>query len=172
MGKRSDKPRRAGDFYPTPAEAVGPLLPHIEDIIMFEEPCAGDGRLVDALEQYGKICTYSCDLFPRRPDISTFNAFDITTTTAQAFITNPPWTWELLEPMVLHLSDIAPTWVLLNADTMHNVRSSVIGEYCVKVVSVGRVSWMMNGVKGMENAAWFLFDKSFTGETAFYWRGK
>jgi len=31
MGKRSTFERRPGDFYPTPANAVSPLIPHLRD---------------------------------------------------------------------------------------------------------------------------------------------
>ena len=46
MGKRSAFERRAGDAYPTPIEAVLPLIPHLRGVRNFAEPCAGDGALV------------------------------------------------------------------------------------------------------------------------------
>ena len=45
MGKRSAFERRAGDAYPTPIEAVLPLIPHLRGVRNFAEPCAGDGAL-------------------------------------------------------------------------------------------------------------------------------
>ena len=56
MGKRSDFERKPRDFYPTPIEAVYPLLDHLEGNVIFAEPCAGDRRLSDHLE--------SLDMFP------------------------------------------------------------------------------------------------------------
>ena len=41
MGKRSAFERRAGDAYPTPIEAVLPLIPHLRGVRNFAEPCAG-----------------------------------------------------------------------------------------------------------------------------------
>ena len=43
MGKRSDFERKPRAFYPTPIEAVYPLLEHLEEDFLFAEPCAGDG---------------------------------------------------------------------------------------------------------------------------------
>ena len=45
MGKRSNFERIERDFYPTPFEAVEPLIPHLPDKFTFAEPCAGDGSL-------------------------------------------------------------------------------------------------------------------------------
>jgi hypothetical protein len=45
--------RRERDFYPTPAEAVVPLLPHLSPRTRFSEPCAGDGALIDHLTARG-----------------------------------------------------------------------------------------------------------------------
>ena len=46
MGKRSNFERKPRDFYPTPIEAVYPLLEHLEEDFTFAEPCAGDGALL------------------------------------------------------------------------------------------------------------------------------
>ena len=63
MGKRSSFERRDNDFYPTPAAAVGPLVPHLrrEHIRAFAEPCCGDGALIRHLESYGLVCRYRGD---------------------------------------------------------------------------------------------------------------
>jgi hypothetical protein len=37
-----------------------------------------------------------------------------------------------------------------------------------KIVSVGRVSWMENGVSGLDNCAWYLFNYEIDGPTIFY----
>ena len=43
MGKRSDFERKPRDFYPTPIEAVEPLVEHLPKTFDFAEPCAGNG---------------------------------------------------------------------------------------------------------------------------------
>ena len=58
MGKRSDFERKPRDFYPTPLEAVEPLIPHFDGQFTFTEPCAGNVVLVDHLESNGGHCTW------------------------------------------------------------------------------------------------------------------
>ena len=53
MGKRSDFERVPRDYYPTPYDAVKPLLPHLPENFTFAEPCAGDGRLIQHLKNHG-----------------------------------------------------------------------------------------------------------------------
>jgi hypothetical protein len=62
MGKRSSFERIPRDFYPTPFEAVPPLIPYLRGIKTFAEPCAGDGALVRHLEEFGLRCVYSGDI--------------------------------------------------------------------------------------------------------------
>ena len=172
MGKRSNFERRERNFYPTPVEAVEPLFPFLLPGTAFEEPCAGDGALVDHLEGAGFFCTYSCDIEPERPDIATFNAFDIKTTAADLFITNPPWDREILHPLITHLSDIAPAWLLFDADWMHTKQSAPYMDRCAEIVSVGRVKWIPDSkMTGKDNCAWYLFDKDHSGATVFRGRG-
>jgi hypothetical protein len=54
MGKRSSFDRVPRDFYPTPYEAVLPLLAHLPRCT-FNEPCAGNGALIRHLQQHGHI---------------------------------------------------------------------------------------------------------------------
>jgi len=152
MGKRTSYPRKNRDYYPTPEEAVGPLLSHLDPRTLFDEPCVGGGHLVRYLEEAGHLCVSASDL------ASGQDAMEIQSTVAHCFITNPPWSWPTVSKLISHLSDMAPTWLLLNADVAHNKRMAVHMARCVKFVSVGRCSWMGNKVKGYENAAWFLFD--------------
>lgn len=171
MGKRSNFERKERDFYPTPYEAVVPLLPHLMPGVVFEEPCAGDGALVDHLEGMGYPCTYSCDIDPRRGCIAKFDVFDITRTSADYFITNPPWDRKILHPLIEHLSGIKPTWLLFDADWMHTKQAAPYLFWCNTIVSVGRVKWIPDSkMTGKDNCAWYLFDKKGRGRTKFYGR--
>jgi hypothetical protein len=168
MGKRSSFKRKERDFYPTPYQAVLPLLPHIPYATKFCEPCYGEGHLARHLELHGHEMVAWAEIKNGGLD-----AMDIASTSADMFITNPPWPMpgkkgDPTIKMALHLSSIAPTWFLLNADVMHNRYFSSISKRCVKIVSVGRVSWEGNGISGKENCAWFLFNESFKGRTEFY----
>jgi len=164
VGKRSNFKRRERDFYPTPAEAIDPILLHLPARTLFDEPCVGGGHLVRCLEAAGHLCVSASDL------ASGQDAMGIQSTVADCFITNPPWKWEVLNPLITHLSSMAPCWLLLNGAVAHNKRMAVHMARCVKFVSVGRCSWMANGVKGYEDAAWFLFDANHKGQTEFYAR--
>jgi hypothetical protein len=164
MGKRSDFQRRERDFYPTPYDAVVPLLPHLPDSVSFHEPCCGDCDLVNHLVKHGHWAGDVSDIGQGE------DAATLTMCLGDMFITNPPWKWEILSTIIINLSNLAPTWLLLNADLMHNKRMGPFMEFCEKVVSVGRVSWMQNGKKGFENCAWFLFDQDCQSVTKFYGR--
>lgn len=162
-------PRNSRDSYSTPYEAVVPLLPHLNGSVEFSEPCRGEGCLISHLERHGHHCIGSMDLDEG------LDALDIIGCGGDMFITNPPWPLpgkggEPTLSMALHLSSIAPTWLLLSSDFAHNVYFAKLAKHCEKIVSVGRVSWMGNGIKGYDNAAWYLFDQVHFGVTAFFGR--
>src|SRR3954447_22080785 len=107
MGKRSAFERRPGDFYPTPREAVAPLIPHLRGVRNFAEPCAGDGALVRYLESFGLCCTYAGDIATGQ------DALDCDCFGGVPIITNPPWTRKVLHPMIEHFMQSAPfAWLL------------------------------------------------------------
>lgn len=166
MGKRSDFERNPRDFYPTPFEAVTPLLPHLQGISTFAEPCAGDGKLMDHLSVSGFTCSYACDIEPQRDGVEKLSCFDVSQPLADAdcIITNPPWDRKLLHPMIDHfrtLNDI--TWLLFDADWVHTKQSRDLIQYCSKIVSVGRVKWIEGSkTTGKDNCAWYQFGKHKT----------
>lgn len=164
MGKRSDFDRKDRDFYPTPYEAVLPLLPHIGTDKSFIEPCAGDGRLIKHLEKHKHHCVYACDIEPQADGIEKRDIlfFDHTMPSADLIITNPPWERNVLHDMIEVFRAQRPTWLLFDADWMHTGQASPFLKYCKKIVSVGRISWEGNGVSGMDNCAWYLFIDDLT----------
>jgi len=154
MGKRSNYSRRILDSYATPFSAVAPLLLHLGSGICFDEPCAGDRALVSHLTRHGHQCARASDIADEHP----VDAFNLERSGADMFITNPPWDWDVLDPLIDHLSNMKPTWLLLNADLMHNKRMGRHMRRCLKVVSIGRIKWIEGSKStGMENCAWFLF---------------
>ena len=164
MGKRSSFPRVDRDFYRTPEHAVVPLLAHLSEGTLYHEPCAGEGDLVAHLIKHGHECRWAGDIMVRNED-----AIKLDYCAGECFITNPPYRWQTLAPIMFNLYKIAPTWLLLPADMMHNQRMALHMMSCIKVVSVGRVKWF-NNKSGMENSAWYLFDICHTGTTEFYGR--
>src|SRR5262245_41616579 len=170
MGKRSDFPRRPHDDYETPAAAVQPLLPHLAGIQRFAEPCAGRGALVRHLEAAGLKCVAAFELRQgiNRPcatidegvDALAVGAQFYRACRAQAIISNPPWTRQLLHPLIWHLCGILPTWLLFDADWAHTNQAGALIRHCATVVSVGRIRWIPGSDStGKDNAAWHLFDR-------------
>src|SRR5215470_11715869 len=119
MGKRSSKQHRKLDFYPTPLKAVQPLIPHLNGVRRFAEPCCGDGRLVRHLESFGLVCVYAGDIADGKDALARedYGAID-------AIVTNPPQTHELLARLLPHFIRIAPAWLLLPMDFASNARDA------------------------------------------------
>ena len=178
MGKRSNFKRVERDFYPTPPEAVEPLIPHLPKKFSYWEPCCGDGALIRALNAPGVYSigsdiyppgfggTYSCAIDALEIDESdvAFQAIDF-------FITNPPWDRKILHPMIEHFSAMRPTWLLFDADWIHTKQSAPFMPWLRKVVSVGRVKWIPDSkMTGKDNCAWHLFDQHQDGPTVFVGR--
>jgi len=173
MGKRSDFSRIERDYYPTPIEAVRPLVPHLPLANFgYVEPCAGDGRLVrhiNALTEGRAVCEAAYDIEPQDPSVMAWNAMDVTV--ASMFITNPPWDRKVLHPLIQHLSSVAPTWLLFDADWMHTRQSVPMVARLQKVVSVGRVKWIEGSkMTGKDNCCWYLFDARHSGPAQFFGR--
>lgn len=184
MGKREliKKPRNARDFYgtidPAAALAIMPFLDYAKGpSTSYVEPCAGDGSLIRLLASVGSSaqCVGAYDIDPQGKGIVQRNCLfldSMDTVGANYFITNPPFQWDMLQPILDHLPTLLPTWLLLPADSMHNKRMSPYMDYCSKVVSIGRLYWFIgeNGkkIKGVDNHCWYLFDANYGGFTYFY----
>jgi hypothetical protein len=175
MGKRSDFERKPRDFYPTPMEAVEPLLPHLPKHFTFAEPCAGDGALINHLKT-GGACMWASDIEPQYNGIPTQDYKDVKENElleSKYVITNPPWDRKVLHPMIDHFAPQRPTWLLFDADWMHTKQSQPYMPFLHKIISVGRIKWFGN-MTGKDNCAWYLFDKQTPPVfgTTFYGRTK
>ena len=169
MGKRSDFERKPRDFYPTPYEAVMPLIPHLWEGSNFNEPCAGDGALVKHLESIGLKCFFASDIEPRGEGIMQIDALKFKNDSCK-IITNPPWDRKILHPMIEHFRTLNKAWLLIDADWMHTKQSSEYMKYCSRVVSVGRVKWIPDSkMTGKDNCAWFCFEE-YPTSTCFFGR--
>lgn len=151
MGKRSGFERRDRDAYPTPVEAIVPLLPFLPFETRFFEPCAGDGALIRHLEAAGHQCIGQMDIgaeiaqVDRRPEY---------------FISNPPWARPILHKIIFNLFRQAPTWLLIDANWMFTRQAAPWLQHCAAIVTVGRVKWIPDSpFTGKDDAAWFLFHR-------------
>lgn len=173
MGKRSNFERRERDFYPTPVEAVLPLLPHLGPCVEFYEPCAGDGALVKHLQGFGHICTRATDIEPKADWIGKADATvdHLSGFGGGLFITNPPWDRKLLHPIIENLIQQGVAWLLFDADWMHTKQSAPYIGSVRSIVSVGRVKWIPDSkMTGKDNCCWYEFVLDFYGQTQFYGR--
>ena len=167
MGKRSSFERRVLDDYPTPFEAVPPLIPFLDGFTTYAEPCCGEGRLVEHLAQLKPRlqCIWKSDI---RDGI---DALSIETVPAQLIITNPSWDRSTLHPLIEHLMGLRPTWLLFDADWMHTKQAALLLVKCERIVSVGRLRWIPDTTNtGKDNVAWYLFDRHHRGPTRFHGR--
>jgi hypothetical protein len=164
MAKRSAGAfeRAARDFYPTPPEAVVPLLPHLKRGTRFCEPCAGNGALISHLAHAGHVCVAAFDIEPQadgieRADASFLNQADLGG--ASAIITNPPWERAVLHQLVSRFLMIGvPSWLLFDADWSHTRQAVDLLRHCSDIVAVGRVKWIAeSSTAGKDNAAWHRF---------------
>jgi len=168
LGKRETekKPKSPRDYYATiDPDAVKPLLPYV-DIQTYIEPCAGAGDLIKLLSKTA-ICADAYDIDPQTDSIIQRNCLTLTENDCigvDLIITNPPFTRDILLPMIDHLSSLRPTWLLLPADMMHNHYMKPHLEYCDLILSIGRLCWFKDKdgkmVKGVDNYCWYMFDQS------------
>ena len=162
MGKRSNFERVERDFYPTPKEAVVPLVRHLPPKgFTYEEPCAGAGDLVNALSELAPKADLvgAYDIQPRHICVRPGDAL---TTKAKAttdfYITNPPWDRKLLHPIIENLSQQRPTWLLFDANWMFTKQAVPYLSFCHKIVTIGRVKWIKDSKHtGKDDSCWYLF---------------
>lgn len=164
MGKRSEFPRLVGDRYltidPDPVRRLQPFLPRN---VSYAEPCAGNGDLVGHMDFFGHLCVYGCDVKPGKQWISKRDAMTLDrrwlrTSGAQMFVTNLPWTRELLHPLIDHLTKLLPLWTILDSDWAHTGQAAPYIDRCARIVSLGRVQWMPGTTgAGFDNCAWYFF---------------
>ena len=168
MGKRSNFPKIGKDKYNTPARAVWPLLAHLEPGATYAEPCAGRGDLIRHLSDDGFECRYASDIAPHnRFSPLQIEKRDFRKVTAAMLrncdlvITNPPWTREVLHPLVEHFLALKAAWYLWDADWLHNTESSRLVKRSAKIVSIGRVKWFPGSESaGKENCMWIFFPQN------------
>jgi len=175
VGKRSTSTfeRRALDAYATPFEAVPPLIPQLNGIKRYLEPCCGEGELVEHLKALkpSLTCVGMSDV---RFGLNALDLTqkDIAKSGAQMIISNPPWERISLHALIWHFCALGvPAWLLFDADWMHTKQAAVLMSMCSHIVSVGRVRWIRDSpYTGKDNASWFRFDGHHQGGTRFYGR--
>ena len=162
MGKRSDYERKERDFYPTPLEAFLPVVSHLPYNFTYIEPCAGDGTLVEHIEDHctGAKLQLASDIEPQADWIEKWDMFElIIKPSTQFIITNPPWDRKILHSMIEKFSSKVGMFLLFDADWIHTKQSIPYQDMLRSVISVGRVKWIPDSKSvGKDNCAWYYFD--------------
>jgi len=171
------KPRKERDWYKTPRKAVEPLLPHLPEYGTFCEPCAGDGALMEHLDQLTEGSFWVSKAFDIEPQVDWIAKRDALTLGDEDLlridylVTNPPFVWSTLQPMLDLFPTLKPTWLLLPFGYACNKRMAPYMKICRKVVPIGRVKWIEDSKQSStDDFAWYLFDNDFIGTTKLYAR--
>jgi hypothetical protein len=98
-------------------------------------PNRGYGDLARYLESHGLRCVYRGDIRTCQ-DALKVDAYN----DADVIITNPPYSRELMHPLILHFQHIAPTWLLIDADWAHTKQALPLLPACSHIVGAGRAS--------------------------------
>jgi hypothetical protein len=178
MSKRSNFGKVPKDFYPTTdPKAVPPKLVDFIRGKTYAEPCYGNGDLEDLLMDVA-TCKWRSDIRETVGSSKVMDALEVTKedlNECDLIATNPPFSKDVLLPLINHFVSLKPTWLLLPADYMHNIYFGPYMDKCSKVVSVGRVCWFPKEgkrVASTENFAWYFWKQGATTdtETVFYGR--
>jgi hypothetical protein len=161
LGKRSDFKRIDKDFYRTIDPKAAKVLADwygeydLTRKKTFYEPCYGEGDLVFQLEKYSFKCSDASDITTGK-DALTLTKEDIGD--VNFIITNPPWSRNLLHPMIDHFRNLRDTWLLFDADWMHTKQAKPYLQNCSEILSVGRLKWIPDTkMTGKDNVCWYHF---------------
>lgn len=176
MGKRSDKERIPHDFYATTdLKALAPEFTKNIRGKSYAEPCYGEGDLENLLRDFA-LCEWRSDIRTTTSGCYTLDASCLSKESidrCDLIITNPPYTRNVLLPMIEKFISLKPTWLLLPADYMHNVYFGDYMSRCSKVVSIGRLKWFKDSPHtSTDNYAWYYwkYKADTETETVFYGR--
>ena len=178
MGKRSNFERVERDFYPTPREAVDSLINHLPLHFTYAEPCAGDfaliGHIADETGSYNAEgdpyaeCSYANDIIL---GADALNLTEKDVTDCDFIITNPPWTRNILHPLIDHFRLLRPTWLLIDGGWMFTKQAVPYLRYCSDIAVIGRLKWIPGSpYASKDDCCWYKFvdyetDTIFHGKT-------
>jgi len=146
MSKRSNMEKIPRDLYETidPNSVPSVFLDRVRGS-RYAEPCCGSGQLADRLGD-AAVCKWASDIHPLgygiKWDAMCLSKHELAR--CDLIITNPPYTKDVLLPMIDHFVRLKPTWLLLPADLMHNKYFRPYMRMCNEVISVGRLYWFTN----------------------------
>jgi len=162
VSKRSSFDKIPKDFYSTTdPKAIPPKLVEFIRGKSYAEPCYGEGDLEDLLMDVA-VCRWRSDI----RDTGCCKLWDAMCLSqhelehCDTILTNPPFSRDVLLPMIDHFISLKPTWLLLPAGYMHNRYFTPYMEKCSLVVSIGRLRWFKDSKHtSTDDFAWYFFPK-------------
>jgi hypothetical protein len=115
----------------------------------------GEGDLRSHLEAAGHICVGAFDLPAHDARTAHYSVPE-----GVVIISNPPFWGQPynLHPLIENLASQAPSWLLMNANWLHNKSSGPLMPWLKTIVSVGRVKWLVGTpYTSKDDVAWMLF---------------
>ena len=177
MSKRSNFEKIPKDFYATvDPRAIPPKLVEFIRGKTYAEPCYGNGDLEDLLMDVA-TCRWRSDI---RETVGSSKVMDAMCLSKEDIarcdyiITNPPFSRDVLLPLIDHFVSMKPTWLLLPAGYMNNIYFGSYMKRCSKVVSIGRIKWFKDSKHtSTDDFCWYFWVKGATTDTRteFYGRG-
>jgi hypothetical protein len=170
MSAHSKFPRRQHDEYITPPDAAARLIRYLrrDGVATFAEPCCAQGQLIRLIEQTGPLCIHSSDI---QSGIDALTDPVLRRLIVDAIITNPPFTWAILKPMLDLFPAIAPTWLLLEATFAFQEQGQPFMTICTDIVPIGQIRWFPGSKhKSFVRYAWYRFDGQHDGTPPYFHR--
>lgn len=186
-GTSATRERVQDDYYATPYEATEMLLDEVKFIGNFLEPCVGGGHISDVIKRYyPDECVYGVDLVDRGyPNtlVADFLKHDFLGQKFDNVVTNPPYSLaqEFLEKSMEVVNDGGKIAMFLKIQFLEGAkRREMFKKYPPKYIYVfsKRQNPWRNGSPVDEKGkpwsstmcfAWFVWEKSFTGEPIVRW---
>ncbi|MEP0233437.1 hypothetical protein [Roseibium sp.] len=172
MGKRSNFIKVPKDLYRTiDPRACPPVLPFVlsEGIRRFIEPCYGYGDLPGPFLRAGLDCVGRYDVAPRSTrvidPVVPLDGRELTAAHlngADAIITNPPWTRDLLHALIARWVPLSVCWLLFDAAWKHTGQAvELMRAYCTDFVPCPRLIWIPGTTQASkDDCGWYRFDRA------------
>ena len=112
-------------------------------------------RWSGTLESFGLRCVYAGDIRSGQ-DALALDHYGA----ADAIITNPPWSRDVLHGLITHFQSIAPTWLLLDADWKQTRQAAPFLPHCSDIVAI-RPREMDRGIEAHRQGQCLLVQVQF-----------
>jgi len=176
MSKRSNFDKVPRDFYPTTdPKAVPTKLVEFIRGKSYAEPCYGNGDLEDLLMDVA-TCKWRSDVRETVSSSKVMDALEVTKEDLEGIdliVTNPPFSKDVLLPLIDHFVNLKPTWLLLPAGYMNNIYFGPYMKRCSRVVSIGRIKWFKDSKHtSTDDFCWYFWTKGATTDTRTIFYGR